>query len=101
MVLLDLNGTSVDSHRIALMPARRYLPESDFVKFARLVEILSFRWVITGGNAQEFEEIYQDAAQLLHASRGEKRDEAENSDPNVIPVRRSVSDRLRASGARV
>ena len=76
-VLLDLIGTSVDSHRIALMPARLYLPESDFVRFARLAEILSFRWVVTGGNAQQLEEVYQDAAQLLYSSKGARAQEAE------------------------
>lgn len=76
-VLLDRIGTSVDSHRIALMPARLYLPESDFVRFARLAEILSFRWVVTGGNAQQLEEVYQDAAQLLHSSKGARAQEAE------------------------
>jgi hypothetical protein len=67
------------------MPARSHLPESDFVRFARLAEILSFRWVITGGNAQQLEEIYQDAAQLIHSSRGERTDEAESLIRTALP----------------
>ena len=41
--LHDLNGTSVDSHRIASMQARSALSETDFVSLARLAELPSFR----------------------------------------------------------
>jgi hypothetical protein len=69
-VLADLNSTSVDSHRIALLPGLRVLATKDFLALARVAEILSFRWVVTGGNAQELEELYQEAARLIHASQG-------------------------------
>ena len=76
-ILTRLNQTSVDTHRIALLPALAFLDLKRFVVFARVTEILSFRWVITGGNAQVLETIYQQAAAKLQASRGEAVDEAQ------------------------
>jgi hypothetical protein len=35
------------------------------IKAARAIEILAFRWILTGGNAQEIETFYQDEAQSL------------------------------------
>jgi hypothetical protein len=42
------------------------------IKAARATEILAFRWILTGGNAQEIESFYQDESQNL----GNARDEA-------------------------
>lgn len=42
------------------------------LKAARAIEILAFRWILTGGNAQEIETFYQDEAQQL----GNTKDEA-------------------------
>jgi len=42
------------------------------IKAARATEILAFRWILTGGNAQEIESFYQDESQNL----GNTRDEA-------------------------
>src|SRR5262245_391050 len=49
----DLKGTSVDTHRVALLAARLWVEPKDtkaFVKFGRVAEVLSFRWAVTGGN---------------------------------------------------
>jgi hypothetical protein len=75
-VLADLRGTGTDVHRVALLPGRAFLDAAQFVKLARLAEILSFRWIVTGGNAQELESIYQEAAALLYTSDGEQIDTA-------------------------
>jgi|GEM_PF-1199382 len=42
------------------------------LKSARAIEILAFRWILTGGNAQEIETFYQEEAQQL----GNVKDEA-------------------------
>lgn len=42
------------------------------LKAARAIEILAFRWILTGGNAQEIETFYQEEAQQL----GNVKDEA-------------------------
>ena len=76
-VLYDLNSTSIDTHRIALLPARQVLPLERFLRFARIAEVLSFRWVVTHGNAQELESLYQEAASMLHMSQGAQVDASE------------------------
>jgi hypothetical protein len=56
---------------IALLPARRYLSKSDFVEFARLAEVLTFRYsTVVGLGTNELERKYRDAAQILIASKG-------------------------------
>jgi hypothetical protein len=76
-VLSGLIGTSVDTHRIALMPARAYSGTTRFIQFARVAEILSFRWTVCGKNAQDLESLYQEAAEAIYASEGGQIDEAE------------------------
>lgn len=77
-VLEDLRDTSIDTHRIALLAARRWITDlRRFSRFARVAECLSFRWVVTGGNAQVLESIYQEAAAKIKASDGTLIDEAE------------------------
>jgi hypothetical protein len=76
-VLTNLQGTSVDTHRVALMPARKFETKARFVQFAKVAEILSFRWMVIGGNAQELESIYQEAASTIYASEGAEIDAAE------------------------
>lgn len=71
-VLADLQGINAVTHYVALLPARRWLPDAEFVRFARLAEALSFRWIVAGMNAQELETIYQQAAGMLHKSKGDQ-----------------------------
>jgi hypothetical protein len=56
-----------------------------FIKFGRVAEVLSFRWSVTGGNAQELESTYQKAAATVHTSKGAKIDEAERDLIDAIP----------------
>jgi hypothetical protein len=49
--LLRVMGTSFD------VPAKR--------RAVRVTEILAFRWILTGGNAQELESLYQKAANIV------------------------------------
>ena len=51
-VLTNLKGTSVDTYRIALLPARAFVDKARFVQFAEVAEILSFRWIVDGGNGR-------------------------------------------------
>jgi hypothetical protein len=84
-VLSNLKGTAVDTHRIALMPARAYLTKTRFVQFAKVAEILSFRWTVVGGNAQVLESIYQEAANTIYSSEGAEIEAAEESLKSKIP----------------
>ena len=68
-VLANLQGTGIDTMRVALLPARRWAASSrEFERFARVAEILAFRWVVTGGNAQVLETIFQEAATMIKKS---------------------------------
>jgi hypothetical protein len=62
VALRNLNGTGVDTHRVVLLPARKWLDDGQILDLAKLVEVLSFRWSIAGRNAQVLESIYQSAA---------------------------------------
>jgi hypothetical protein len=70
IALRDILGTGVDSHRVVLLPARRFLDDGQFGELVRLVEVLSFRWSIVGLNAQVLETVYQGAAETIAASEG-------------------------------
>lgn len=70
-VLEDLQTLRATTCYIALLPARRYLSESDFINFARLAETLTFRYsTVVGLGTNELERRYRDAAQTLIASEG-------------------------------
>lgn len=70
-VLTDLQTLRATTCYIALLPARRYLSESEFIEFARLAEILTYRYsTVVGLGTNEIERRYRDAAQLLIASKG-------------------------------
>ncbi len=69
--LQDLQTLRAMTCYIALLPARRYLSEIDFIAFARLAEILTFRYsTVVGLGTNELERKYRDAAHLLIASEG-------------------------------
>ena len=62
---------------IALLPARRYLSEDDFVEFAKLAEVLTYRYSsVVGLGTNDLERKYRDAAQLLNKSEGADVDKA-------------------------
>ncbi|NBQ98311.1 MAG: DUF262 domain-containing protein [Microbacteriaceae bacterium] len=55
-----------ETHRVYLLKVfllRHSIPMK--IKASRAIEILAFRWILTGGNAQEIESFYQDEAQKL------------------------------------
>ncbi len=55
-----------ETHRILLMKAFHVrFGKSDLKKLAAAVEVLAFRWVLTGGNAQDIESFYQRMAMKL------------------------------------
>lgn len=69
--LSDLRTLRAMTCYIALLPARRYLSETDFVAFARLAEILTYRYTsIVGLGTNDLERRYRDAAQVLIRSEG-------------------------------
>lgn len=70
-VLKDLQTLRATSCYIALLPARRYLSERDFLDYARLTEVLTFRYSsVVGLGTNELERKYHDAAKLLLESEG-------------------------------
>lgn len=71
--LTDLKTLRAVTCYIALLPARRYLSENDFVDFARLAEVLTYRYSsVVGLGTRELERKYHDAAKLLIESRGRR-----------------------------
>lgn len=65
--LKRLNSIS-DTHRVFLLKVFSVgYNENDLLKAARATECLTFRWVLTGGNAQVLENIFQTHAQMLQA----------------------------------
>lgn len=76
-VLTDLQTLRARSCYIALLPARRYLSETDFVEFARLAEVVTFRYSsVVGLGTNDIERRYRDAAQLLVESAGGRVEDA-------------------------
>jgi len=70
-VLKDLQTLRATSCYIALLPARRFLSERDFLDYARLAEVLTFRYSsVVGLGTNELERKYHEAAKLLLESQG-------------------------------
>lgn len=64
-VIARLNLLS-ETHRILLIRAiRMRFDWPQILKLALAIEVLAFRWIITGGNAQEIESFYQKCAMTL------------------------------------
>lgn len=78
-VLSDLQTLRATVCYIALLPARRYLSEADFVDFAKLAEVLTYRYSsVVGLGTNDLERRYRDAAQVLNKSAGADLDKARN-----------------------
>lgn len=76
-VLQDLKTLRAVTCYIALLPARRYLSELDFLDFARLAEVVTFRYSsVAGRGTNEIERKYHEAARLLVESEGARLAEA-------------------------
>lgn len=76
-VLTDLQTLRARSCYIALLPARRYLSEAEFVEFARLAEVVTFRYSsVVGLGTNDIERRYRDAAQVLVESQGAELEDA-------------------------
>lgn len=76
-VLLDLQTLRATTCYISLLPARRHLSADDFVAFARLAEVLTYRYSsIVGLGTNELERRYHLAARILQESKGTKLAEA-------------------------
>jgi hypothetical protein len=71
-VLADLKTLRAVACYPALMPARRWLSTTDFVSFARLVEVLTYRYSsVVGLGTNDLErQHYHKAAKLLEDSKG-------------------------------
>lgn len=71
LVLQDLQKLRAVTCYVALLPARRYLSELDFLDYARLAEVLTFRYSsIAGRGTNELERKYHEAAKILVESQG-------------------------------
>ena len=87
----DLDSIGVDTHRVFLLALLKYYYKGSnpnlilIMKAARLTEILSFRWTICGLNAQNLENIYQDAAQTLKELNEESFEKSLNILRSKIP----------------
>lgn len=75
--LEDLKTLRAVTCYTALMPARRFLSSEDFTRFARLAEVLTYRYsTIASRDAKDLERIYHRAAKLLAESEGANLEEA-------------------------
>lgn len=85
-VLEDLKILRAVSCYSALMPARRFLSSADFVAFARLAEVLTYRYsTIASLDSKELERVYHRAAKLLAESEGAELEAARSELIRVIP----------------
>jgi hypothetical protein len=72
-VLTDLNTLRATSCFVLLMPARRYLSSTEFVKLARVCEVFVFRAnSVLSANSQQVQDQFKRAARLMADSKGEK-----------------------------
>lgn len=98
-VLTDLRTLRAMTCYVALLPARRYLSEEDFVSFARLAEVLTFRYsTVVGLGTNELERRYRDAAQALIKSEGADLDTARRILIDTMPdsaTFKAAFDRMR------
>jgi hypothetical protein len=70
-VLTDLRTLRATMCYTALLPARRHLDDQAFVAYARLAEILTFRYsTICGKDAKSLERAYHESVHILAESRG-------------------------------
>ncbi len=91
----DINGLNSISHFVMLLPARATLDDAGFIRLCRLAEILSFRWIVAGQNAQVLESIYASAALILDRSEGSQSSEAEALLIDAMPGSEVFRDRFR------
>jgi uncharacterized protein with ParB-like and HNH nuclease domain len=64
-----------ETHRILLLRVFRFRFSLEQIRrLALALEVLSFRWVITGGNAQQIEDFYQDMAMELESDSTDQLD---------------------------
>lgn len=69
---LRLLSEVVESYRVFLLVVvdpRTQIDEATRLEFIRLTEVIAFRWVLTGGNAQELEDLFQKLAYNLRYSK--------------------------------
>jgi hypothetical protein len=76
-VLRDLKTIRAVRCYVTLLPGRRWLSSTDFLRLARTAEILTYRHSSVGGReAKSLEAVYHRAARILDASKGERVDDA-------------------------
>jgi hypothetical protein len=80
-----IHGQNSVTHFVLLLPALHHLSGQEFARVCRMAEVLSFRWVVCGLNAQELESHYAKAAQLIDVSEGASFDEAVALLRSVLP----------------
>jgi hypothetical protein len=80
-----IHGQNSVTHFVLLLPALHHLDGPSFAKVCRMAEVLSFRWVVCGLNAQELESNYAKTAQLLDTAAGDAVDEVLAHLRSVMP----------------
>jgi uncharacterized protein with ParB-like and HNH nuclease domain len=80
-----IHGQNSVTHFVLLLPALHHLDGPDFARVCRMAEVLSFRWVVCGLNAQELESHYAKTAQLLDSSQGDALDQVLAHLRSVMP----------------
>lgn len=85
VALEAIHGQNSITHFVMLLPALHHLEGQDFVRVCRMAEVLSFRWVVCGLNAQELESHYAKTAQMLGTFGDEAVEEALAHLRSVMP----------------
>lgn len=107
-VIANINMFS-ETHRVFLLRALlgKY-SDAALLRAARVTEMIAFRWILIGGNAQELETIYQRAANMLFADNKQRKMHVEDSYLDAatdtllaaLPSDESVRSYMKENGAR-
>jgi hypothetical protein len=102
-VYRDIGSLGVETSAVALMSARKFLTNpAEIRRVAEAVEILAFRWVVCGYNAQVLESTYQQFAAALAIPSRQRLQDAEDILLKAMPSDSSFEEKLlEASGARL
>ena len=94
--LLNLKDIGVDTNRVPLLAADRWLDADDFIRFTRLLEVLTFRWIVTNKGGQDMETAFRNLGETLDSTKGAGLNTAITSLTSQLPASRAFRDSFRS-----